>query len=144
VIYSIGDKRYFSIGFKNDKNGYELRNKFFKNCTSPKWYTYLNNGNDKLIIFEGFFDFLSLLQANQKSRNGYDYLVLNSVTLRKKIPLELLENYAQIFLFLDNDDAGRDASQFFISSLPNVTDCSSLYGTYKDVNEWLVKRKKRE
>jgi len=39
AYYKVNEKQYFSIAFKNDKNGFELRNKYFKGSTSPKHYT---------------------------------------------------------------------------------------------------------
>ncbi|MEO6838600.1 MAG: CHC2 zinc finger domain-containing protein, partial [Ginsengibacter sp.] len=30
IYYQISDKNYFGVGFKNDSNGYEIRNKYFK------------------------------------------------------------------------------------------------------------------
>lgn len=141
VHYSVGEKSYFAIGFKNDQGGYELRNKLFKNCSTPKWFSHLKNGNEKLIIFEGFLDFLSLLTANQKSRKGHDFLVLNSCLLKEKIPLEILQGYSQIFLFLDNDSKGKETANYFLSSLSNATDCSSLYAPFNDVNDWLTNKK---
>ncbi|MEY3499903.1 MAG: hypothetical protein RL308_1572 [Bacteroidota bacterium] len=141
IHYSVGEKSFFAIGFKNDKGGYELRNKIFKSCTSPKWFSHLKKGNEKLIIFEGFFDFLSLLTANQKSRNGYDFLILNSVSFMEKIPPEIFKDYSEILLFLDNDSAGQKATNYFLSSLSNTTDCSSLYAPFNDVNDWLTNKK---
>lgn len=140
IHYTFGEKSFFAIGFKNDKGGYELRNKIFKSCTSPKWFSHLKKGNEKLIIFEGFFDFLSLLTANQKSRNGYDFLILNSVSFMEKIPSEIFTDYSEILLFLDNDAAGQKATNYFLSSLSNVTNCSTLYQPFKDVNEWLMNK----
>ena len=36
IHYDLRNKRYFAIGFPNDKGGYEVRNKFFKGCVAPK------------------------------------------------------------------------------------------------------------
>lgn len=139
VHYSTGDRSFFAIGFKNEKGGFELRSKMFKGCTS-KWYTLLRNGGDNLLIFEGFFDFLSLITSSQKARRGNDYLVLNSCSLTEKVPVELLKKYNHIFLFLDNDQTGKDTANYFLNLLPNVTDCSALYAQYNDVNDWLMNK----
>jgi hypothetical protein len=53
VSYLVNDKYYFAIGYKNDINGYELRNKYFKGCTS-KAPTTNGVGNDVCKVFEGF------------------------------------------------------------------------------------------
>ena len=60
VSYLVNDKYYFAIGYKNDINGYELRNKYFKGCTS-KAPTTNGVGNDVCKVFEGFVDYLSYL-----------------------------------------------------------------------------------
>ena len=56
VHYSFKNKNYFAIGFKNDSGGWELRNKYYKNCSSPKDITHIKKGNGKLIVTEGVFD----------------------------------------------------------------------------------------
>lgn len=139
IQYSTGDRSFFAIGFKNEKGGFELRNKLFKGCTT-KWYSFIKNSGDNLLIFEGFFDFLSLLTSSQKARRGNDYLVLNSCSLREKVPVEMLEQYDHIFLFLDNDQTGKDTANYFLTLLPNVTDCSILYAQFNDVNDWLINK----
>lgn len=140
VHYSTGDRSYFAIGFQNEKGGFELRSKMFKGCTS-KWYSHIMNGGDNLLVFEGFFNFTALLSVNQKARRGHDYLVLNSTSLKEKFPLEILKEYSQIFLFLDNDATGKKATNYFVSLLQNATDCSSLYEPFNDVNDWLMSKK---
>lgn len=139
VHYRTGDRSYFAIGFKNEKGGFELRSKMFKGCSS-KWYTHLKNGGDNLLIFEGFFDFLSLLTSSQKARRGNDYLVLNSCSLIEEVPVELLKKYTHIFLFLDHDKTGIDTANHFLNLLPNVKDCSEFYEQFNDVNDWLMNK----
>lgn len=141
VHYNIGDKKYFAIGFENNLGGFELRNSIFKSCSSPKSFSILKSGNFKLIIFEGFFDFLSLLTSSDKSRIGYDYLILNSISFADKIDQNVLNFYDEIYLFLDNDSAGEKTKEIFFSKKGKYTDCSILYRPYKDVNEWLMNNK---
>lgn len=140
VRYLSNGREYFSVGFENDKGGFELRNSIYKNCSSPKCPTRIKNGSEALIILEGFIDFLSLLTGSDESRQGYDFLILNSVSFAKSVDLITLKNYDDIFLFLDNDEAGIKASNIFLSSDINVTDCSYLYEDYNDINDWLVNR----
>ena len=78
--YDLRNKRYFAIGFPNDKGGYEVRNKFFKGCVAPKGTTFIKAGNEsgrECNVFEGFFDFLSAVTINQDAAEK-DNLVLNS------------------------------------------------------------------
>jgi hypothetical protein len=60
IAYSINDKPYFAIGFRNDAGGYELRSKYFKGCTSKNItsHTYKQSSCQ---LFEGFMDYLSFL-----------------------------------------------------------------------------------
>lgn len=59
VIYQVGEGKYYGIGFKNDSGGYEIRNKNYKQSSSPKDITTLSFGAPSVQVFEGFMDFLS-------------------------------------------------------------------------------------
>ena len=51
-----------------------------------------------------------------------------------------LPNHIQ--LWLDNDDAGRNATIFLTEKLQcDIEDMSSVYASYNDVNDWLVATK---
>jgi hypothetical protein len=98
VHFTANSKRYFAIGFENDLGGYELRNKYFQGCLSPKGITCVRNGNDTCCIFEGFTDYLAYLTLKEKHHPGRanitaerDYVVLNSVAnLSKALDRNLL------------------------------------------------------
>ena len=67
VHYQVRDRVYFSVGFKNDKGGYELSSPTsFKGCISPKEITTIKNGHDTCFAFEGFWDFLFLFNLAKK------------------------------------------------------------------------------
>ena len=59
IEFEINKRKQRAIGFKNDLGGYELRNPEFKGSNSPKSVTHIKNHPDRLLVFEGFFDFLS-------------------------------------------------------------------------------------
>lgn len=61
VYYSFQGNKYFALGLKNISSGWELRNKYVKNSSSPKDISLIRNGSKKLIVTEGMFDLLSLL-----------------------------------------------------------------------------------
>lgn len=140
AYYSANNKQFFSIAFKNDQGGYELRNKYYKNCSSPKYYTtYRVNENKELNLFEGFFDFLSALTFYQAQSPAQNTIVLNSLSNLNAV-MPLLHNYEKINLYLDNDNAGRDAAERIKSSHPFTEDKSiSIYPFYKDFNDFIVK-----
>ena len=58
IYYQVNGKRYFAIGFKNEKDGYELRNKYFKGCIGTKAITLIKNQKSECYAFEGFLDIL--------------------------------------------------------------------------------------
>src|SRR5690606_34625724 len=54
-----GRSKFYSVGFKNDSDGYELRNPISKNCMIKKDITTHTAGSEEVLLFEGFFDLLS-------------------------------------------------------------------------------------
>jgi hypothetical protein len=61
IHYQIQNRNYFSIGFRNDRGGYELSNlSGFKGCISPKDITTVRNNRNTCLVFEGFWDFFPI------------------------------------------------------------------------------------
>ena len=137
VHYEFKGKSYFAIGLKNDSRGWELRNKYVKNSSSPKDSTHIKNGNTKLIITEGMFDLLSLLEHNGKLERVRDFLVLNSTAFLQKA-MKTMEGYTSIELYLDNDANGKRTAKSLMDHAKNCIDKSALYTDFKDINEWLM------
>ncbi len=142
VHYTFKDKSYFAVGLKNKSGGWELRNKYVKNSSSPKDITHIKNGNTKLIITEGMFDLLSILNMNKKLKTTYDFLVLNSTAFAQKA-ISIINDYTHIYLFLDNDVNGKRTTQKLIKYSKNCEDKSMLYKGFKDMNEWLMHSAKK-
>ena len=140
AYYEANNKHFFSIAFKNDHGGYELRNKYFKNCSSPKYFTTFQvNENKELNLFEGFFDFLSALAFYHVQSLIQNTIVLNSLSNLNAV-MPLLSNYEKINLYLDNDNAGRDAVEKIKSLHPFTEDKSiTIYPFHKDFNEFFIK-----
>jgi hypothetical protein len=65
IIYGLNGRQYYSIGFKNDAGGYELRNQYYKASSSPKDIKTFDIGSKEAVVFEGFFDFLSFISMNK-------------------------------------------------------------------------------
>ena len=135
-------KHYFGIGFPNIAGGYEIRNPFFKGCIAPKdiSHFYAEEPKKVCLVFEGFMDFLSFMTLRREENDGLkrqDYLVLNSVTNIHKAA-KRLSRYDSVQCFLDNDEAGRNAYLQLSKELGKpVTDASTLYNGFKDLNEYL-------
>ena len=143
IWYQYKASEFFTIGLKNNKNGWELRNKIFKNSSSPKSYTYIQNNNKQVIILEGMFDLLSLAILDGNLLETSDILVLNSISFINDIE-KYISKYALVHLYLDNDIAGLKATQYLIDKYKHVIDKSSSYKNYKDLNDILSHEKRKE
>ena len=146
VHYRTRGKWYFGIGFRNRKDGLEIRNPYFKGSTSPKDITHLRhgaggNGKATALVFEGFMDYLSYLTLKQ-GKPVPDCVVLNSVG---NLPgaLDVLKGYGHVCCFLDNDDAGRKTTEEIRRRCGSVTDKAVHYLPHKDLNEFLQHRLKK-
>lgn len=143
VIFQ-NDKHYHVLAFRNDKDGYELNNRYHKSCTSKAITSIKENTSKPVFVFERFFDFLSFWElAKKDSKDAVDYLkasnfiVLNSVALTKEA-ITALKPFADIRLFLDNDDAGASAGQEIMNAYPSAQNFAHLYKGYKDLNDFLT------
>ena len=143
VWYKHKKTQFFAIGLKNHKNGWELRNKIFKNSSSPKSYTYIQNNNKQVIILEGMFDLLSLATLDGNLLKTSDVLVLNSISFRNDIDI-YISKYTLVYLYLDNDIPGQKAAQYLINKYKHVIDKSLGYKNYKDLNDLLSHEKRKE
>ena len=142
--YRMNDKNYFGIGFRNDSGGYEIRNAYSKICLGKKDITSIKNDSKDVRVFEGFFDFLSFKKVeNYLEKETSDYIILNSVSMIYKIK-NLLENYKNIELYFDNDEAGTRAVEMIKNDLKNAEDCRVLYSGFKDLNDWLIQNNPTE
>ena len=134
IHYRMNDKNYFGIGFKNDSGGYEIRNAYSKICLGKKDITSIQNDSKSVRIFEGFFDFLTFKNIeNYLEKEPSDYLILNSVSMVSKIRNDL-DNYQNIELYFDNDEAGNRAVEIIKNANENAEDCRIFYSHFKDLN----------
>ena len=134
VNYENSAGRFDAIGFKNDLDGFELRNEKYKGCSSKTITSLIKEDSTTLSVFEGFIDFLSYLERTQADES---FLVLNSLAMSKKAKT-LFTKFEKVKLFLDNDSAGKTLTRELISEFSNVIDQSSTYGEYEDYNDFHV------
>jgi DNA primase len=139
VNYQLNEKEYYAIGFKNDAGGYELRNEYIKGASSPKDITFVDNGSDDLVTFEGFFNFLSYRAMYDKQdvplRN---FLILNSTSFFEK-SLPLMQRHSSVHLYLDNDKTGQKFTQQALDlGKEKFKDERALYQKYSDLNDMLM------
>ena len=143
--FSHNSKNYFAIGFKNKSGGYEVRNRFFKGCMSPKDITHIRHQGEPryaCYVFEGMMDYLSFLSLRLEkfpacpSLDAQDYVGK---------AIDALHGYERISCLLDNDDAGRKATLAIETALGyRVRDASHLYSEYKDLNDYLCGLKSKQ
>jgi len=137
VVYKRDTKILFALGLENHLGGWELRNKFQKTSSSPKSYTWIRKEKRQLVLLEGMFDLLSLATMNPIRVYESDILVLNSIAFLSDVE-NLLSNYKDVRLYLDNDNAGNSATQTLMQQFDTVIDCREEYKGYKDLNEKLM------
>ena len=151
IHYKVEQKHYYGIAFGNLSEGHEVRNPYFKGCIGHKGITLLahtfNEWQNGCLVFEGFMDFLSYMTLVKQKAQWFviespcDYMILNSVANLKRA-LQYLNRYTHIHCFLDNDHAGHKT----VESISNVfeyrvTDESFRYADYKDVNDYLMRKR---
>jgi hypothetical protein len=136
IHYTVDGKAYFAVGFANDSGGYELRNRYFKGCISPKGITTVSKETDSCMVFEGFMDYLSYLTLKGQSQPQTNMLILNSV-IHLDRAMDFLKRHTSIHVCLDNDEAGKQALAKIQNVCRNVTDHSGYYKNFKDLNEFL-------
>jgi len=129
---------HHAIGFKNDKGGYELRNSKVKVGNSPKYWTTVQGTDDDgtCDVFEGFFDFMSHLQINKRTRPKNDSFILNGLAFCSWVKPEL-DMYHTKCIFLDNGFAAKEAVQLHFNDDDSYIDASHLYEEYDDYNDYI-------
>mgnify|MGYP001657927536 CR=1 FL=1 len=142
VHYSVNDKAYFAVGFQNNADGYELRNRYFKGCTS-KDITTSQIGSDACLVFEGFMDALSYLTMKGTSQFRQDTVILNSVANLAKAE-KFITSHDKVYTFLDNDEAGRQTTARLKTVCKSLSDQSGFYARHKDLNDYLICRQPQQ
>ena len=130
-----------------------MRNAYYKGCLNNKDISLIRHlteeTQENVCVFEGFMDFLEYMTLVKQQDRWFvvespcDYMILNSVANLKRA-LQYLDRYTHIHCFLDNDQAGRKT----VESISNVfeyrvTDESFRYADYKDVNDYLMRKKRK-
>ena len=138
VTYKLNGREYYSIGFKNDAGGYELRDQYRKLSSAPKDITTVRTGAKEAVVFEGFFDLLSFVSIHKNQHKmEADFVVLNSLSFLEKAR-SFMEKHEQIKLYLDRDKSGQNYSRYAMSLSKKYKDESTLYKNYKDLNDWVM------
>ncbi len=140
------NKKLFGLGFKTRAGGFDIRTaNGFKTMIGSKDITVVkgNQSQNKLDVFEGASDFLTMLAIEDSEIPRFDCVILNSANLYEKaVEYAKKGNYGYIRLWLDNDEAGQKFEVAFIESLQNVNSgitfsrMNHVYEGFKDLNAW--------
>ena len=85
-------------------------------------------------------DFLSFLTLKRNPTLPHNIVVLNSVTnLAKAVPF--IASHERVYIYLDNDEAGRKATAELKATCRNLSDQSIHYRQYNDLNDYLRNRR---
>ncbi|WP_374949574.1 toprim domain-containing protein [Mucilaginibacter sp.] len=155
ILDTVTNKKYNGFLFENDKGGYEVsipnpvKQECFKTCIGPKATSrILTNSNEtnSADVFEGFWDFLSWLEIKAVLRPINHAYILNSTSLVKEACEKIIsfkETVKYAFLFMDNDEAGYQATHAIAEQLEDfkVGSFEYFYEGYKDLNEFWIEGK---
>lgn len=133
-------KCYYGIGFKNNSNGYEVRNQFFKGCLGNKDVTTFYRNLNTICLFESWSDFLSYLTL-KKGMTNESFIILNSTAMVKRISSKI-NNFKNVKVFFDNDNSGNKAFNILQQKVDRnkLTDCRMHYKNHNDLNEYLISK----
>ena len=132
-------KQYFALAFANDAGGYELRNSYWKGCSSKEITTI--PGNELTVnVFEGFFDFLAAYEYHSPVKHLNRTIVLNS-TANINRAIKALEGAERINLYLDNDRTGEKASSAILEKYPIARRRNYIYQNHEDFAEFWANQK---
>lgn len=137
IYYNVEDKTknrkpFFAAGWKNENDGWEVRNKYFKGCLGKKGMSFIQGEENRLAVFEGYLDFLSW--KHEQTLNKPTALILNSLSFISAA-IDRSSKFEVVDVFFDHDQSGRQATQRLLSAIPHAKDRSDLYAGYKDYNE---------
>ena len=148
VHYSLRGRRYFAVAFKNVADGMEARNRLNKRCIGKKHISIIHpfdTPQKQCCVFEGFFDMLTYMTIETwmpdigiSIGEPCDYFVLNGVG-EVRLLLPYLKEYNSIHCYLDNDEAGKEATKAIMRYYPDMAvDESYRYKGYNDLNDCLT------
>jgi len=143
------EKEYYGFGMKNLSGGVEVRSASdefpFKSALNGRDISLIPGADERsqsVYVFEGMTDFLSLLTLMSSHDLDGDTIIMHSLSSFDRTVDKISEkDYQRINLFLDNDLAGREATQKFRQVFgQRIDDQSPAYLPHKDLNELLQAR----
>lgn len=144
IVYKHIEKNitFYGVGFKSGDTWVIRRNGFKGFLGKGIDITIFNYKTDKILLFEGFIDFLSYLTAKKAYEPLNTCIILNSAVQVKKVVkyANSTPHIKTIDYFRDRDEAGMQTLKQLEKELKSVTirDMSNTYPNHKDLNEWLT------
>lgn len=154
ILDTVTKKTFYAFLFENDKQGYECivpnpeHGSCFYTCIGSKASTRILSNNDEADsadVFEGVWDFLSWLEMRALFYPKNHSYILNSVSMVNEVCGKIKafeETVKYVFLFMDNDEAGYQATHAIAEELEenfNVGGMEFLYDGYKDLSRFWIK-----
>lgn len=134
---------FHTLSMRNDMKGYELRNEKFKGCLGRKYITFIRGTQPKpdgINVFEGAFDFVSVITQRNGKPLPNDSMILHSLSNLKKASAYIRNyGYKECMTWMDNDQSGLSAVkswEAFCKTEENLLHIpmNDQYAPYKDVN----------
>ncbi|QXV63657.1 toprim domain-containing protein [Mucilaginibacter sp. 21P] len=140
VYYFIKDEKglkkdYYAAGWKNEKGGWEVRNRYFKGCLGNKAITFEPGHPKNVAVFEGYLNYLSWKTEHPAA--DHSVIVLNSIALLRQ-GIAKAKSYSSIDIYFDRDASGFQATKDFCLALPYAIDRSSVFAGFNDYNDKLT------
>ena len=135
ILDSKTGNKLTGFAFQNDEFGWEISipnpkaGKSFKTSIGKKApSSFTNDAHEKAFIFEGFWDYLTWVQMQKTSELNADVYVMNSLSFKTQVSngINAKERIKKILLFLDNDEAGKNATDAIVSIF---TEANMVIGT---------------
>lgn len=127
----------YTLAYHTDQGGWITRNLRFKRVFGRGGITtHKTQENASWVIFEGFFDLLSwvVLCGGVAKHN---FISLNSVANVDAAIRQLAGVSSKIYLALDNDQAGDQATAQMVAALSNAIDIRTKFKPHNDINDYL-------
>ena len=150
--YPGNSQKYYGMAWPTVRGGWSIRwpkdlgkgkGKAFVGPGGPSFFPVVQGQQTQTcLVFEGIMDFLSfIVLAGGEQRT--DAVILNSVDNINEAK-KIMTNYKTINCFLDNDNAGKNATKEIITAFANAVDHAPEYAPHNDLNEFLKNKKKYE
>jgi len=140
------NKKMFGLGFKTRAGSFDIRTASgFKTMIGSKEISIVEgtNPSQKIDVFEGVSDFLTMLAIEKKNKPYNDVIVLNSANLYQKAVQHISnKGYLHIRMWLDNDTAGNKFEKALALALKDlnmgitISRMNHIYDGFKDLNMW--------